>query len=163
MKHTNIKTKSSIMFSPKAYCWIPLPHVYTIDALLYPVYSLRTCTLHNGALIKAVLQGTYKHMTTHSTYDPHKKLRFCMHKCTLWLYLVSVTHYSSTTCTKWKIQTTYMHLLGPCLWTDQEIFSPSLLQDTMGRGYPVATHSKMAVWWTVRVRFSGPTRIMGSL
>lgn len=41
--------------------------------------------------------------------------------------------------------------------------SPRRLQDTMGRGLPVATHSSTAVWCTVRVRFSGPTRITGSL
>lgn len=40
---------------------------------------------------------------------------------------------------------------------------PSLLQETMGLGFPVAIHSKMAVWWTVMVRFWGPDRITGSL
>lgn len=53
--------------------------------------------------------------------------------------------------------------LGSCQICTSQSVSPSRLQDTMGRGYPVATHSKMAVWWTVRVRFSGPTRIIGSL
>lgn len=42
-------------------------------------------------------------------------------------------------------------------------YSPSRLQETIGRGFPVAMHSRIAVWWTVKVRFSGPTRIIGSL
>lgn len=40
---------------------------------------------------------------------------------------------------------------------------PSLLQETMGLGFPVAMHSKMAVWWTLMVRFWGPDRMTGSL
>lgn len=39
---------------------------------------------------------------------------------------------------------------------------PRRLQDTMGRGFPVAMHSKMAVWWTLMVRFWGPDRMTGS-
>lgn len=42
-------------------------------------------------------------------------------------------------------------------------FLPSLLQDTMGLGFPVAMHSRMAVWWTLMVRFWGPDRMTGSL
>lgn len=45
-----------------------------------------------------------------------------------------------------------------CWW-----FLPSLLQDTMGLGFPVAMHSRMAVWWTLMVRFWGPDRMTGSL
>lgn len=45
---------------------------------------------------------------------------------------------------------------------EQNISLPSRLQDTIGRGLPVATHSKMAVWWMVRVWFCGPERMTGS-
>lgn len=40
---------------------------------------------------------------------------------------------------------------------------PSLLHETIGFGFPVAMHSRMAVWCTVMVRFWGPDRMTGSL